>query len=278
MHWSSPNASVAVTVVAGGPSGAVAISTTASTAAATATSVGVTRLCLMSVCLIDPVLGVNLTAGAVGVTVGAETIVAPLGAVVGGSCSRFCISTHALPSPPSSILLCPSHLHSTLSHASTPSGPFLAHPSRFPRTRNLTSSGLGGLGTRVALSGALDGLVHDLDGRLGLPVRVELQVVAFGSNVSAPEFVFHDVSLSRALRSSASSRRGAMAIGGAYPGARKGSIAMERSALRAIWTCVGGQACAMEHWQLRRQSASQQGIAGPNACSTASLCGATTGC
>jgi hypothetical protein len=44
---------------------------------------------------------------------------------------------------------------------------------------------------------------------------------------------------SRGLNSSASSRRGALAIGGAYPGARKGSIAMERSALRAIWTCFG---------------------------------------
>jgi hypothetical protein len=45
MHSNSPNASVAVTVVAGGPSGAVAVSTTASTAAATtATSVGVTGL------------------------------------------------------------------------------------------------------------------------------------------------------------------------------------------------------------------------------------------
>ena len=28
-----------------------------------------------------------------------------------------------------------------------------------------------------------------------------------------------------------------MAIGGAYPGARKGSTAMKQSALRAIWTC-----------------------------------------
>lgn len=48
MHANLPNASVAVTVIAGGPSGAVAVSTTASTAAATtATSVGVTGLCLM---------------------------------------------------------------------------------------------------------------------------------------------------------------------------------------------------------------------------------------
>jgi len=60
------NASVAVTVVAGGPSGAVAVSTTASTAAATtATSVGVT--------------------GLAGATVTAGTILAPLGAGVGGS-------------------------------------------------------------------------------------------------------------------------------------------------------------------------------------------------
>jgi len=46
-----------------------------------------------------------------------------------------------------------------------------------------TSSGLGsvggrGLGTSVALAGALDGLVHNLGGRLGLSVGVELQVVA----------------------------------------------------------------------------------------------------
>jgi hypothetical protein len=79
------------------------------------------------------------------------------------------------------------------SSATHPLHPGHSHhiPRRSPRTRNLASSGLG-LSTRVALSGALDGLVNDLDGGLGLPVRVELQVVAFGSNVSAPEFVFHD--------------------------------------------------------------------------------------
>lgn len=54
LQSNSPNASVAVTVVAGGPSGAVAVSTTASTAAATtATSVGVTGLCSMSVCFVS---------------------------------------------------------------------------------------------------------------------------------------------------------------------------------------------------------------------------------
>jgi hypothetical protein len=95
MHSNSPNAGVAVTVVAGGPSGAVAVSTTASTAAATTTtSVGVTGLYLKSVCFVNPVPEVNLTAGAVGVTVSAETIVAPLGAVVGGSCRKSRISTH----------------------------------------------------------------------------------------------------------------------------------------------------------------------------------------
>jgi hypothetical protein len=133
MHSSSPNASVAVTVVAGGPSGASTISTTASTAAATATSggVGVTRLCLMSVCLMTPGVEVDLTAGAVGVTVGAETIIAPLGAVVGGSCSRFRIS----PRPPRPAIVQPRLPFTStfpFSQASTPSGPFLASPSRIP--------------------------------------------------------------------------------------------------------------------------------------------------
>ena len=128
-----------------------------------------------------PVLEVNLTASAVGVTVGTEAIIAPLGAVVGGSCSKFRISTSC---PSISTLI-----HSPLAVAS-PTPPSPDHPisiratpttihREFPRTRNLTSSGLG-LSTRVALSGALDGLVNDLDGGLGLPVRVELQVVAFG--------------------------------------------------------------------------------------------------
>jgi hypothetical protein len=61
------------------------------------------------------------------------------------------------------------------------------------RTRGLVSASSSGAGstvgrslsTRVALSGALDRLVDDLDGRLGLPVRVELQVVAFRVRVSA---------------------------------------------------------------------------------------------
>lgn len=91
MHANSPNASVAVTVIAGGPSGTVAVSTTASTAAATtAPSVGVTGLYLMSVCFVSPVLEVNLTAGA---TVATGAIIAPLGAGVGGGCSKFRIST-----------------------------------------------------------------------------------------------------------------------------------------------------------------------------------------
>jgi len=67
--------------------------------------------------------------------------------------------------------------------------------------------------------------------------------------MSAPEFVLHDFCV-RGLSSSASSRRSALAIGGAYPGARKGSIAMAESALRAIWTCrVGWLAWAMEDLQ-----------------------------
>jgi len=174
-----------------------------------------------------PVLEVNLTAGAVGVTVGTEAIIAPLGAVVGGSCSKFRVSTSCpsistLTHSPLAVASPPHHLPNIPS----PSGPLPPSIDReFPRTRNLTSSGLG-LSTRVALSGALDGLVNDLDGGLGLPVRVELQVVAFRDNVSAPEFVFHEISAFAALRDSASSRRGALAIGGAYPGARKGSIAM----------------------------------------------------
>ena len=179
MPSNSPNAGVAVTVIAGGPSGAVAVSTTASTATATtAASVGVTGLYLLSVGSKNPMLEVNLTAGA---TVTAGTILAPLGAGVGGSCSNIRISTCSSTSPPSNDLLYPSHLPPTLSHTSLLHPGHSHHLSReFPRTRNLASSGLG-LSTRVALSGALDGLVNDLDGGLGLPVRVELQVVAFGS-------------------------------------------------------------------------------------------------
>ena len=47
-----------------------------------------------------------------------------------------------------------------------------------------TASRLGGhflgrcLGCAIALASALDGLVNDLGGRLGCPVRVELWVVA----------------------------------------------------------------------------------------------------
>ena len=91
MPSNSPNAGVAVTVIAGGPSGAVAVSTTASTATATtAASVGVTGLYLLSVGSKNPMLEVNLTAGA---TVATGAIIAPLGAGVGGSCSKIRIST-----------------------------------------------------------------------------------------------------------------------------------------------------------------------------------------
>lgn len=43
-----------------------------------------------------------------------------------------------------------------------------------------TSSGTcrGSFGACIALAGARDGLVDDFGGRLGLPVRVELRVVA----------------------------------------------------------------------------------------------------
>jgi hypothetical protein len=177
------------------------------------------------------------------------------------------VLAHVLLDPPSYNLVCPSHLPSpSPKHPHRP-GHSLHLPPEFPRTRSsLTSRGLG---TRVALSSALDGLVHDLDGRLGLPVRVELQVVAFRGTcqrqISFPYFRI------RSLSRSANSRRGALAIGGAYPGARKGSIAMEQSALRAIWTCrparrgrwsIGNGFTGGRGMRLSRAQCVLQGIAG----------------
>jgi hypothetical protein len=89
----------------------------------------------------------------------------------------------------SSSLLRPRNalLHS-LSH---PSSQKIARTGISPATTS-TSGGAGsvlsgslGGGGGVALSSALDRLVDDLGRRLGLPVRVELQVVAFGFSVSA---------------------------------------------------------------------------------------------
>jgi hypothetical protein len=85
----------------------------------------------------------------------------------------------------SSSLLRPRNalLHS-LSH---PSSQRIARTGISPATTS-TSGGAGsvlsgslGGGGGVALSSALDRLVDDLGRRLGLPVRVELQVVAFKS-------------------------------------------------------------------------------------------------
>jgi hypothetical protein len=194
------------------------------------------------------------------------------------------VLAHALFRPPASIIHSFSRHHISLHFPSRRS--HLHHSEHIhrgiQRTRGLvsasSSSGAGStvgrsLSARVALSGALDRLVDDLDGGLGLPVRVELQVVALKVRVSAG----FCKSAAAASRDSASSRRGAFVVGGAYPGARKGSIARRRSATRAVWfggTCwrpgMGDGRCCTAN-------GGSTGIAWPNARSMTSGLGATGG-
>jgi hypothetical protein len=187
MRLNSPNASVAVTVVAGGPGATLTTTSTTSTATATSGGVRVTGLCLLSVMSVRS----------------SSTVSESIPLVRRGPSSRLsrllvpavecCISTC---SPKSNTIPLPLlHVSPSLSHPWPSSGPLRSGflHKKIPRTSVLipsTSSGTGGtvrrsLGARVALSGALDRLVDDLDRRLGLPVRVELQVVAFTVLVSA---------------------------------------------------------------------------------------------
>ena len=71
----------------------------------------------------------------------------------------------------------------------------------------------GTLGASIALAGTLDGLVDDLGRRLGLPVRVELRVVAFESDVL--------VKFRLVVRELTCERRW---FEDAYPGGRRGSV------------------------------------------------------
>lgn len=139
----------------------------------------------------------------------------PYGSSASTACSPISLSLHSIPQGKPLTGISPSE-DLVLATASTSGG----------LDRSLSAG--------VALAGALDRLVHDLGRGLGLPVRVELQVVAFGVRVSAGVLF---LSLLRAsIDSSASSEsvfRAALADGDAYPGARKGSIVMAQSALRA---------------------------------------------